>query len=292
MTIDRDLETTRLVRSWLNRNEHESADRILDTVLALLDATPQHRPLPVRRFANMNSSIKLAIAAAAVLVVALVGINVIPRSGGNVGGSAASPSQPPSSSPSPSASPSSSPARDTWPPHIEAVVRNDVIVHGIPFSFRVPSSGWRTFNVGPGGVERGTYPTDGYGWIGFMGRPTQVGTDPCTGASRPIPQDLTEAANAYTTIPGTHAEAPKDVTVGGRPAKLVVLTIDPDIACLPNQFWLFGEGSMYPDTTKSIIRSWLFELDGTLYEIDSEQSEPNADLDQEIQLIVDSVKFD
>ena len=42
MTAERD--TTRVVRSWLRADEHESADRLLHTVLARLDTTPQRRP--------------------------------------------------------------------------------------------------------------------------------------------------------------------------------------------------------------------------------------------------------
>ena len=42
MSTDRD--TTRIVRSWLGTDEHESADRVLDAVLDQLDATPQRRP--------------------------------------------------------------------------------------------------------------------------------------------------------------------------------------------------------------------------------------------------------
>ena len=48
MSTERDV--TRIVRSWLRTDEHESADRVLDTVLDLLDATPQRRSWwPARR---------------------------------------------------------------------------------------------------------------------------------------------------------------------------------------------------------------------------------------------------
>lgn len=84
MTADRDV--TRIVRSWLGVDEHESADRVLETVLSRLDTTPQRRPLwPSRRFAQMNNARRGAIAAAAVLVLAVIGYNLLPRSGG-VGG--------------------------------------------------------------------------------------------------------------------------------------------------------------------------------------------------------------
>ncbi|HET9852547.1 MAG TPA: hypothetical protein VFP56_08595 [Candidatus Limnocylindrales bacterium] len=81
MTAERD--TTRIVRSWLRADEHESADRVLLSVLARLDATPQRRSVwPARRFASMNRVTQVSIAAAAVLVVAVLGINLLPRLAG------------------------------------------------------------------------------------------------------------------------------------------------------------------------------------------------------------------
>src|SRR6476659_5087702 len=97
MSTERDV--TRIVRSWLRTDEHESADRILETVLAGLDTTPQRRALwPARRSPDMKTYAKLAIAAVAVVIVAVVGINLLPGGGPNEGNGAAS-----SPSPSPTA---------------------------------------------------------------------------------------------------------------------------------------------------------------------------------------------
>ncbi len=135
MSADRDM--TRIVRSWLRTDERESADRVLDNVFALLDATPQRQPWwPARRIADMNSIAKFAIAAAAVVVVAVVGINMLPAGNGGVGGPAVSPSPSPSPSPQPSSSPS---AAVTFPPEGPlAIGTHSAIYDGIPFSFTVP----------------------------------------------------------------------------------------------------------------------------------------------------------
>ena len=83
MSADRD--TTRIVRSWLEEGVTALPDRVLDAVLDQVPATPQRRPWrPARRLNEMNTPLKLLIAAAAVVVVALVGINLLPR-GGTVG---------------------------------------------------------------------------------------------------------------------------------------------------------------------------------------------------------------
>jgi hypothetical protein len=72
MSSDRD--ATRIVRSWLRTDENESADRVLDAVLDRLDTTPQRRATwwPTSRYNDMNPIQRLAVmAAAAVLVIAL-----------------------------------------------------------------------------------------------------------------------------------------------------------------------------------------------------------------------------
>jgi hypothetical protein len=92
MTTDRDT-TTRIVRSWLQTDEHESADRVLDSVLDRLDTTPQRRATPwsVRRLPQMNNTAKLAMGAAAVVVAALLGIGFLLPGGPDIGGPGPSP---------------------------------------------------------------------------------------------------------------------------------------------------------------------------------------------------------
>ena len=115
MSTDRD--TTRIVRSWLRTGEHESADRVLDAVLDQIDTTPQRDATwwPARRFPHMNNAAKLALTAAAVVLVALVGIRYLAPEGTNLGG----PNQ--KASPSP-ASDADEAALRAW---VDAVNRGD-----------------------------------------------------------------------------------------------------------------------------------------------------------------------
>ena len=74
MSTDRDV--TRIVRSWLEDGATALPDRVLDNVLDQLPTTSQRRAWwPARRLREMNSALKFAIAATAVVVVAIVGIN-------------------------------------------------------------------------------------------------------------------------------------------------------------------------------------------------------------------------
>ena len=84
MSQERDV--TRLVRSWIREDQHESADRILGVVLDRLDTTPQRRSWwPAWRSNRMNTYAKLIAAAAAVLVGAFAGYQLLPGNSG-IGG--------------------------------------------------------------------------------------------------------------------------------------------------------------------------------------------------------------
>ena len=93
MSTDR--ETTRIVRSWLEEGVTVLPERVLDAVLDQVPTTPQRRSWwPAWRFSDMNAYVKFAVAAAAVLVVAVVGYNFLPGRGA-VGGPNATPSPSP-----------------------------------------------------------------------------------------------------------------------------------------------------------------------------------------------------
>ncbi len=113
MSTDRDV--TRIVRSWLESGTTALPARVLDAVLDQLPATHQRRSWwPARRLDEMNNIAKLAIAAAAVVVVAIVGINLLPRNEG-AGAPGPSPTLSPTPSPTPSPSPSPAPSPALFP---------------------------------------------------------------------------------------------------------------------------------------------------------------------------------
>ena len=128
-------------------------------------------------------------------------------------------------------------------------------------------------------------------WVWFLGTIDSVASDPCTGATRAVGPSVTDLAEALTTIPGTEAEAIADTTVGGQPAKLVTFTIHEDIDCAPSSSGCTAEGA-YPNGVDSMIRVWVFELDGTRYSIHSEQLVTDDAGAREIAEIVDSIQFE
>lgn len=95
MTTERD-PGTRIVLSWLREETWENAERVLLRALDEVDTTPQRRSWwPAWRSNRMNTYAKLIAAAAAVLVLAVVGYQFLPRNGGIGGPPTISPSSSP-----------------------------------------------------------------------------------------------------------------------------------------------------------------------------------------------------
>ena len=90
MTTERDPDT-RIVLSWLREDLHENAERVLLRALDEVDTTPQRRSWwPAWRGFRMTKLAVTAGAAAAVLLVAVAGYNLLPGPG--ILGPAAAPS--------------------------------------------------------------------------------------------------------------------------------------------------------------------------------------------------------
>ena len=132
MSTERD--TTRIVRSWLRGDEHDSADRVLNAVLDALDTTPQRRATwwPVRRTPTMNKFVTIGLGAAAVVVVAVVvGAQLFGLPSGGVGSQTT-----PTPQPSPTATIRPTPTPVPAPPLTQSFTSE---LHGISMSY---PQGW------------------------------------------------------------------------------------------------------------------------------------------------------
>lgn len=227
------------------------------------------------------------VAAAAVVVVAVVGIQLL------------APAPTPSLPATPRPGPSPTPAGVVFPAGYVPVGSHSLTVEGVPFSFSVPTSGWERFGslyiskstVGPQGAEAVIY------WTSF---PDGAYAYPCAHLlllGHPIGSSAADLAAAVSTARGTELVAgPSDVTVGGRAAKHVVLTVREDVGCDPGFFfaWQQDWGGAFWAATElgDTIRVWIVDVDGTRLFIAGETSkQAGSDLEQEIQEIVGSIRF-
>ncbi len=171
-------------------------------------------------------------------------------------------------------SPSSSPsATSNHPGSTYSVTEN-----GVSFSFRVPTTGatgWERFSslstdggpislnrsiMGPQGAEAIIY------WSSF---PDGDYADPCARVlSRSVGRSTADLAAAVSAAPGTGlVKGPLNVTLGGRPAKHVVLAVRKSVGCDPGFFYTWrdrGSGALWPTTSVGdTIRVWVVNVDGT-----------------------------
>ena len=217
------IDPRRSIAAWL---EAEAPDR---APARLIDASREHvrttrqRPAfwPARRTSDMHSYAKWLIAAAAVLVVAIVGYNLLPSQGG-VGGAppSASPSPTPSISASPSIAASPSPSLSTPGPNGSlpdgALAAGTYAIHdmdntGVDVRFTLPE-GWRNEGIltsGPTGID-----APGGIAIAFWTGPMQVYKEPCkwkgAEASPPTGPTAQELVQALAVQPQRNASKPTE----------------------------------------------------------------------------------
>jgi hypothetical protein len=222
-------ETTRIVRSWLLVDEHESADRVLDMVLDQLDTTQQRRAgWPARRTITMNKFMTIGLAAAAVLVAVLVGIQLFGSSSG-VGGPDAEQSPTPEATASPDASAAAIPLPDGG----SLAAGRYSISDPYPFtiSFEAPE-GWLACNFDP--YEQGVCENREVGGAGVAFLVVEnVVADPCSdaGLDPAVGPSVDDLVTAISNLSGFEASTPTDASVDGYPAKRFTVTAPMTSAC-------------------------------------------------------------
>jgi hypothetical protein len=236
----------------------------------------------------------VTVTATAVVVAAVVGVNLLS----------------PSSSTMPRASSAPTPA-GVGPSEDPSVPssRHAVTENGVPFSFRVPTTvGWERFSsistvksaggpislnrsiVGPQGAEAIIF------WTSF---PDGDHADPCDRLlSQKVGSSAAGLAAAVATAPGTElVTGPSNVTLGGRPAKHVALTVREELGCDPGFFYTWREvnGGALWQTTRvgDTIKVWIVDVDGTRLFIEAATTKQAVGgLNQEAEQIVESIRFE
>jgi hypothetical protein len=224
MSAERD--TTRIVRSWLQVDEHESADRILHTVLARLDATPQRRSWwPAWRFLDMNTPLRIAAGAAAVLVVALVSVQLLGIARAGPGGGPQITATP---SPGPTVLPTYA-ALDNQQDLPAGTYRGILPRFNLAFTISVPE-GWDALGQDGVGAADNSPPTRAHAILFW--NVENIYVDPLKPElgllDPPVGPSVDNLVEALVDHHGWTTTAPTDVMVGGHPGKVLELTVPSD----------------------------------------------------------------
>ncbi len=209
----------RLIRAFLDEGQTELPERTYDTVREHIERTRQRVAIGPWREPNMSTIVRLAVAAAAVLVLAVGASQILPRDGGSGGG-------PPSPSPSASSSPSASASGSATVPRTLTV--------GAPFpadiTFEV-DDGWELWgDVGSAGKGWYKLSPDPPGIVFMVWTAENVPAVPCTTNTAlldpPIGGTVDDLADALVAQPGTVVHADEQVTVDGYSGRFVDYTAD------------------------------------------------------------------
>jgi hypothetical protein len=297
MTEQRD--TDRLIRAFLDEGRTELPDRAYDAVRAHIERTHQRVVIGPWRQPRMSNLARLALAAAAVLVVSVVGIRLLPGdpSLGGIPTETAKPTQTtsPTASPSPVPGPSALPdgalAPGTYVAHPLAPSNG-----GMAVTFTVPA-GWEGFQgvgilpttgaAGPGGMG-----------IGLGGLVNGLYSDPCHGHERPdvIPgPTVDDLVQAFADQSAYETTAPVSVTFGGFSGKRLDLLLpsDVDFASCDNGGFYIWDGSIYAQGPGNRWHLSILDVEGMRVVILAQDFEATPAQDKaELQAILDSIRIE
>ena len=292
MSADRDV--TRIVRSWLEEGRTALPDRVLDTVLDLLPATPQRRAFgPARRFADMNNVIRIAVAAAAVVVATVGGVNLIMRTQPGVSSTGSQTSRPAGS------------LQLAGPRTIYGTADLDPGTYTIGRWFPVQlqlavPAGWETWGTNAAVVRiwKPSPAPDSHSAILSLEIVRGVYSDACQGTyNASVGESVDDLVNALTHVVGLQAGSVTDIVVDGHPGKAFDLarSTGPDGQSCPRGTELaqwtsdgpvgFGDGAHQRVLVLNVGGTRLV-LDAVTY-LESSRAIDSAEMDA----IVGSIKF-
>lgn len=273
--MNRSPDVERVLRDYFADDGLTAPDYVLDVVESRISRQPQRRTWPFPGRTNVNTQIKLIAGLAAALIVAVVGWNLVPRSGGSGG----------SPTPSPSATTTASPTAT-----IAAVQQlPEGVLSGGTYRLRPLSSapsltvdaivpaGWfggpQCCLSGPVGESNGP---DGIS-LAFMAA-DGIFSDPChwnvdgSGGGQPgdieVGPSVDELAAALAANAAYEATTPTDVTIGGFAGKRVDVQL-PSGECDTQDgngvYYVFGgrEGGVYAQGDGSHWQVSIVDVDGT-----------------------------
>jgi hypothetical protein len=288
----------RLIRTYLVEDQATGTPEVPDHVYSAIrdgiEHTRQRAVLGSIGVPDMNNILRIGLAAAAVVIIAIIAINLLPGT----------PTPGGSPSVSPSAEPSASPSQAGEAPG-PVVVWNDASGVG-NISFSMPASGWDVFATDGYATVSGQ---DDTGFLVFPGDLWIYG-DPCAWSTTTPDTPATtvdEIIAALASQASRDASEPSDIMVAGYSGRSITLHVpaDPewDANCDEGTFGTLaadddGDGEPASDPQRSqqgpgqIDEFWVLDVDGrpVMLDLTYWPDTPQEVID-EIYAVVESVTF-
>jgi hypothetical protein len=251
MTTNRDFE--RLLDGWFADGPNEVADRVIDDVADRIARQPQHPAWRLRWRTPMSPITKLVAAAAAVIVVAVVGYNLLPRQPSVSG---------PGPSPSPTVGPTAAPLPDGKVHAGDYVLR---ALPGDPMAFVISApEGWQGFGGFFLGGPNASGAPNGVG-ISVNHDPEVVG-NPCdASAHTPAPSASARSINDLVAAISSRADLQvsgvTETTLDGHAGKRLDIQFPAILAC-ESQYVFAEPKGLYANGPGNHWRVWLLEVGG------------------------------
>jgi hypothetical protein len=302
MSAPRDVD--RLLNSFLQEGPMELPDASYDQVRARIDQTRQRAVLGSIGVPIMNNNIvRVGLAAAAVVVIAIIAINLLPGSPTPGGSPSVSPSAEPSEAP-PSVEPSAAAGLPEGP-HVLSDGQGDTTqTDHPPLTVTIPAPGWDG-DVGGGILLKGHGEPDGAGMIIFAQQEYLVFGDPCSWETTPDTTVTTvdEFIAALSSQASRDASEPVDITVDGHTGKAITLHVSDDVDFSQCDQGIYGTWVCYGNPTGQLpcgfvglpgetSTEYIFDVDGVLMAWHTSYGPDAApDLVSELEAIVESASF-
>jgi hypothetical protein len=211
-----------VLREYLAEDGLTAPDYVLDVVEDRIGRQPQRRTWRLDRRPNVTTTMKLALAAAATIVISFAAWNLIPRPSSPVGPA-------PSASATPLPTPSPGPISltgESWDELEPGAYVHDQSIPAV--TFEVPDGWWLTSEVPWGfGIRPEAYSVDEGIRAWWDMRATRNDPDCPEAADPAIGHRAADLIAEFTTRPGISATAPRPISIGGLDGQWTDLTLDP-----------------------------------------------------------------